>query len=352
MKVLVAGAAGFLGSHVCEVFAQRGAKVVGIDNCTYFELRQAGFDAVAVREYMLKQLAGFGTDLHVGNIVDADLRKLAKGCDLIINCAAQPTITLGFGFEAKDALVNVVGTVRLLDAARDAGAAFINCSTIHVYGNGLNRRVSANSRGDLCIDDARYADGVTESWPVQSGDNMTSLHASKLGAEHYCTVFQQRDGVSVATFRLTGMYGPRQFGGPDHGWMANMAIRAVMERPITVFKPAGQVRDVLYATDAVDAMWRWFAMPSDQRESGIFNIGGGNARALSIRKYLEMLAQLLGTNLNIMVKEPRPYDLHWFVCDVRKASTSFGWEPEIGYRDGTGRMLDWIQAHRALFEEA
>lgn len=349
MKVLVAGAAGFLGSHVCEYYAMAGDQVVGMDNLTYFELGKAGFNPQKVREYMLECLAQYGVEFHCASITDANLRAMARGCDLIVNCAAQPTITLGFGREDKDIMVNILGTARLLDAARWVGAAFINCSTIHVYGNEFNKCVRANTRGDLIPNTRRIQQGVAEDWPLFSGDNVTSLHISKVAAEWYCDLFHRRDEVPVASFRLTGMYGTRQLGGPDHGWMANMAIRAVMGRPITVYRPAGQVRDVLYCTDAVRAMALWSATAEPQRESGIFNIGGGPTCSLSIRQYLEVLAEILGEKPAVVIKSARPYDLHWFVCDNRKAELSFGWTPEVRCKDGIRKMLAWIQGHRDLF---
>jgi len=344
MKVLVTGAAGFLGSHVCEYYRNKGWDVLGIDNLTHHELSRADYHGPAARAYMVHELQDMDAYFVHGDICYLPLLvDMGKGCDYIVHCAAQPTITASNDW--LDTQVNIVGTLNVLGVALNEHIPLLNCSTIHVYGNGCNERLTMNMKGDRLTHSPSSFD---ESHPLLTGNNIRPLHVTKLAAEHFCDVYARRDGLEVATFRLTGMYGPRQFGGPDHGWMANMAIQAVMGRPITVFSPEEQVRDPIYATDVCRAIDLWFE--SSPRQSGPYNIGGGDSRRLSIKQYLTMLEGLVGRHLDVTIAPGRAFDLHYWSTDFAKAQYAFGWTPEIGLKWGVSQLVEWIKQHADMFE--
>ena len=178
---------------------------------------------------------------------------------------------------------------------------------------------------------------------ILQGD-ISPLHASKRCAELYVQAFIETYGLRATTFRLTGMYGPRQFGGMDHGWVANFAIRTVMERPITIFDTGKQVRDILYASDAARAFDLWYK----HGEAGIYNIGGGMNNSISLTECLQYLSEITGKKQDITVAPPRFGDLYYFVCDCTKAAHDFRWKPDVGNRAGLKSLVNWITVNKNI----
>ena len=248
MKVLVTGGCGFLGSHVCEYYACRGDQVISHDNMTKHELERAGFATGKARNHNRDFLAGMGVKLVTADIRDAEqLLDTAAGCDYIIHTAAQPAMTISVEAPALDLSSNVVGTFNVLETARRLGIPVASCATIHVYGNRINETLTEGKTRYV-----RQPQAIGEDHPVLEGV-LTPLHASKAGAELYVRTYIDTYGVEAVSFRLTGIYGPRQFGGEDHGWVANFAVRSVLGRPITIYGTGKQVRDIVFAADVCRA---------------------------------------------------------------------------------------------------
>jgi CDP-paratose 2-epimerase len=152
-------------------------------------------------------------------------------------------------------------------------------------------------------------------------------------------------GLAAAAFRLTGMYGPRQFGGEDHGWVANFVIRTILGLPITVFGTDKQVRDILYVTDAAMAFDSFFKHP----KAGIYNIGGGIGNLISLGECIRTIREITGRKQTMLDKPARLGDLWYFACDISKAGSALGWQPTVSNRDGIGRLIDWVSKNRGLF---
>ncbi len=345
MKVLVTGGAGFLGSHVCEYYRAKGEEVIAYDNMTKHELARTGYNADKARDYMVAFLRGIGASLIVADVRDlARVCESARGADLIVHCAAQPAMTIALEKPLFDLTNNVEGTANVLQAARKHGAAVLNCSTIHIYGTGIN---------DIIVEDKTrykllsYNEGFDESTKTMTGD-ITPLHASKHAAEWYCRAYADSYGLKVATFRLTGMYGPRQFGGEDHGWVANFAIKTLMEYPIKVFGTDKQVRDIIYVKDVVEAIDAWY---KEGAVPGIYNIGGGWPNNISLGECLNLLSELTGIKQNIMLEPARKGDLYYFCCDTTKASLAFNWHKSIKNKDGIINLLEWIMNNKEIFKQ-
>ena len=356
MKVLVTGGCGFLGSHICEHYIKKGWQVVAYDNLTKFEYsRVPYFDIEKVRDYNLELLEALGVVVIVGDIRDKKLlRKYSRSCDYIIHTAAQPAMTIALENPQLDFEVNVQGTLNVLEVCREHGIPMVNCSTIHIYGNGINKSLV----GDPPSEEGRKALGL-ESWrfyryPVSIGENepvltgtLTPLHASKRAAEIYLQTYTDTYGVRAATFRLTGMYGPQQFGGEDHGWVANFAIRTILDLPIKIYGTDMQVRDILYVTDAVGAFDAWHQAGCP---SGTYNIGGGEQCIMSIGMVLGELAKITGKAQNIEMELAREGDLFYFCCDIAKAKTDFGWSPKVLPKEGLERLVEWVEENKGLFK--
>lgn len=343
-KILVTGGCGFLGSYVCEYFQLQGWKVVAYDNLTKFEYSRAGFKD-AVRDYNLNYLKGLDIPVIVADVRDLPtLQKAAKGIDFIAHCAAQPAMTVALESPLLDFYNNVQGTLNVLEAAKEAGAAVINCSTIHMYGN-------ENINDSLDVEGNRFIRGLSprgidETHSLLEGV-VTPLHVSKRAAELYVQTYTESYLLPAATFRLTGIYGPRQFGGEDHGWIANFAIRALLGQPIKVFGTDKQVRDILYVSDAAKAFHMWYKAGCPY---GTFNIGGGPPTATSIKELLAFLEAHVGKKIKSELLDARKGDLWWFVSNSSKAHHDFGWSATTLPGIGLQRLIDWIETERSLFE--
>lgn len=174
---------------------------------------------------------------------------------------------------------------------------------------------------------------------------LSPLHASKRAGELYVQSFTDTYGLKAATYRLSGMYGPRQFGGEDHGWVANFAIRTILGLPIKVFGTDKQVRDILYAQDAARAIDAFFT----HQKPGIYNIGGGSKTSISIHECLDQITEISGKKQSISLEPARHGDLWYFISDISKAKHNLGWEPEVLPPEGIANLIHWIQAESNLF---
>src|SRR3972149_11982238 len=269
MKVLVTGGCGFIGSHVCEYYIKKGDEVISYDNMTKHELVRTGYASDEARNYNWDYLKNIGVKM-----IKADIRNFEElldnthGCDYIIHTAAQPAMTISWEDPQLDFTTNVLGTFNVLVSARKHQIPIASCSSVHVYGPWINDTLKEEETRFT-----RVPVDISEDDQIMNGGRnglISPLHASKASAEHYVKTFADMYGINAATFRFTGIYGPRQFGGEDPGWAANFCIRNVMRWPITIFGNGKQLRDILYAGDAAAA----FLASQRNPVPGTYNIGG------------------------------------------------------------------------------
>jgi len=154
--------------------------------------------------------------------------------------------------------------------------------------------------------------------------------------------------VRAASFRLTGIYGPRQLGGEDHGWVANFSIRNVIGWPVTIFGTGKQVRDILYATDVVQSFIDFF----DQGDAGIYNIGGGEPNVISLLESIELIDRTTDRKTEVRFEDGRFGDLRYFVCNIDRATKNFGWKPKVRPEEGVPMLIEWIRSNRELFSNS
>lgn len=340
MKVLVTGGCGFLGSHICEFHANKGDRVISYDNMTKFELERTGYATQSARDYNWDFLKKLNVEMIRGDVTDFDrLMESSYDVDFIVHTAAQPAMTISLENPGLDLHTNVRGTFNVLEAARKRNIPVGICSTIHVYGNGINENLQEQQ--------TRYTRdpvGIDESHPIMEG-TLTPLHASKRAAELYAEAYIASYGVRTAIFRLTGLYGPRQFGGEDHGWVANFAIRALTGKPLRIFGTGKQVRDIIYATDVARAFQAFY----ENGKPGIYNIGGGPDYALSLLECIDLIGAILGKRPEIIFEKERIGDLRYFVCDINKAKSELNWEPSVTPHQGVRNLIEWLTSEQYLF---
>jgi CDP-paratose 2-epimerase len=341
MKVFVTGGCGFLGSHVCEFYARRGDDVISFDNMTKHELIRTGYVADRARNYNWDFLSGLGVEMVEGDIRNyPQMLETAQGCDFIVHTAAQPAMTMSIEAPDLDFTSNVEGTYNVLKVAREWKIPVASCSSVHVYGNAINDTLVEGETRYL-----RTPAEIDEDHPTLTGI-LTPLHASKRAAEIYLQTFVDSYKIEAASFRLTGLYGPRQFGGEDHGWVANFTIRSVLGWPITVFGTGKQVRDILFPSDAVAAFHAFY----EQRKSGVYNVGGGEKHSISLQECIDLIGEIIGTKPTVRLEDKRLGDLWYFICDISKAKRELGWEPKVAPQEGVRQLIDWVRGNIDCFK--
>jgi CDP-paratose 2-epimerase len=339
-RVLVTGGCGFVGSWVCEYYIKRGIEVISYDNMTKHELMRTGYNVERSRNYNWEYLEKLGVKLVKADIRDREeLFEYTSGCDFIVHTAAQPAMTISIENPELDFTTNVLGTINVLEAAKKFNIAVVSCATIHVYGNEINKELKEEKTRYV-----RKPIQIDETYPI-TGGILTPLHASKSSADIYVRAYADTYKVKAASFRLTGLYGPRQFGGEDHGWVANFCIRAILDLPITIYGTGKQLRDILYVSDVVKAFDAFYKNPV----GGVYNIGGGRKNMISLLECIKMIENILGKKIEVNFAEERLGDLKYFVCDIKKARKILGWEPEVKPLEGIKKLIEWVEENKELF---
>jgi CDP-paratose 2-epimerase len=278
-------------------------------------------------------------------MIKADIRNFeelmdhAHGCDYIVHTAAQPAMTISWEKPRLDITTNVIGTFNVLEAARKLKIPVASCATIHIYGNKINESLTEGQSRYL-----REPESIDEAYPTLEG-NISPLHASKSAADTYVKAYIDTYNIEAASFRLTGIYGTRQFGGEDHGWVANFSIRSILGRSITIFGTGKQLRDIIYAADVCEAFDAFYRL----RKPDIYNIGGGPKTAISLLECIDMLADITGIKPNLLYEPARYGDLSYFVCDCSKAEKRLGWSPKVMPHEGMEKLVTWIRQNRSVF---
>ena len=338
--VLVTGGCGFLGSHVCEYYFNKGWNVISYDNMTKHELSRTGFAADSARMHNYDFLRNLGVEMVVADVTDFDaLNKFAERSDYIVHTAAQPAMTISWEEPRLDFESNLLGSFNVLEVARKLKIPAALCASVHVYGNDIN--------SELTEGDERYVrtpEAIDEGYPTLGG-TLTPLHATKAGGDIYVQTYIDTYNVDACSFRLSGIYGTRQFGGEDHGWVANFAIRSVYDRTINVFGSGKQVRDVVYVTDVCEAFDAFYK----SRKSGVYNIGGGISTSISLLQSIDIIEEINGVRPDVNHAEDRHGDLRYFVCDIQKAKNLMGWQPKIMPKEGISLLIEWIRDNKEIF---
>jgi CDP-paratose 2-epimerase len=173
---------------------------------------------------------------------------------------------------------------------------------------------------------------------------------SKGAGDQYVRDYARIYDLPTVVFRQSCIYGPRQFGVEDQGWVAWFIIAAVLGRPITIYGDGKQVRDVLYIEDLLDAYDAAVAQ-IDRAAGEIYNIGGGPENVLSVwREFGPLLGRLLGHRIEVSWDDWRPGDQRIYVSDIRKAGSELAWQPKVDVETGVRRLYDWVVGNRELFE--
>ena len=338
---LVTGGAGFIGSNYVYRLLKRGDHPVIYDN-----LSRGG--ARANLDWLAKDFGEQAFDLVVGDVTDAQhLVEAARGADVIIHLAGQVAVTTSVTSPRQDFEANALGTFNALEAARrsDRDPVFVYASTNKVYGEMQEVQV---------VEEAtrwRYAaleHGCSETQPL---DFHSPYGCSKGAGDQYVRDYARIYGLRTVVFRQSCIYGPRQFGIEDQGWLAWMIIAAVTGRQITIYGDGKQVRDVLHVDDLLDAYDAAIA-DIDVAKGQVYNIGGGTQNVLAVwSEFGPLLEKMLGKVIPVARADWRPGDQRVFYADYGKAQRELGWAPKIDLQDGIQRLIKWVKENQGLFEQ-
>ncbi len=340
MRILITGGAGFIGCNLAAASIRAGHHVTLFDN-----LSRRGS---AANLAWLRDAFGEAFAFVQGDIRDhsAILRAMA-GQEAVYHLAAQTAVTTSVTDPRPDFEINALGTFNVLEAARQAGhdPVFIYASTNKVYG-GMEDALAQELATRYILPD--YPEGVSEARPL---DFHSPYGCSKGAADQYVRDYSRIYGLRSVVFRQSCIYGQRQMGVEDQGWVAWFVIAAVTGKPITIYGDGKQVRDLLHVDDLVRA----FQLATERigvTQGQAYNLGGGPTNTLSIwAEFGPLLSELTGREvLPAAFRDWRPGDQPVFVADIRKAAAEFGWAPQISVRQGIARLHAWVLANRALFD--
>ncbi len=323
-----------------ERLVRDGHEVIVIDN-----LSRKG------TESNLAYLQGIGAF----TFVRADLRDAAaieavfkehQGIDTVIHLAGQVAVTTSVKDPREDFEINALGTFNVLEGIRLSGQKplVIYSSTNKVYG-GMEHIVIDELEDRYAYRD--YPLGIPETELL---DFHSPYGCSKGAADQYIRDYHRIYDIPTVVFRQSCIYGYRQFGVEDQGWVAWFVIAAVLGKDISIYGDGKQVRDVLFIEDLVNA----YLMAAENRDKvagKIFNVGGGPEFTMSVwREFGPMIENTIGRSIPVTYGEWRPGDQPCYISDIRKVKEELGWEPKVSVQEGVQRLVKWVSDNRRLFE--
>jgi CDP-paratose 2-epimerase len=342
MRTLVTGGLGFIGCNLTDRLLREGHEVVILDN--------------ASRNGTLNNLHWLEEN-HRGKFhwIQGDTRDTAaveeaiQGAGTVFHFAAQVAVTTSVQNPQDDFSTNAQGSLNVLEAARHQSRKpiVVFTSTNKVYGGMDQVRVEEKETRYAMPD---FPKGIPESLPL---DFHSPYGCSKGSADQYVHDYFRIYGLQTVVFRMSCIYGSRQFGNEDQGWVAHFVLTALQNGSLTIYGDGKQVRDLLYIDDLVDAFL--LAVGRIDRTAGeIYNIGGGPSNAISVwTECSKHLAKAVKQMPSVQFADWRPGDQKIYISDIRKAARDFGWQPKISIPEGLDRLAAWAEeAARILTQYA
>jgi CDP-paratose 2-epimerase len=325
---IVTGSAGLIGSEAVQFFAKQGLDIAGIDN----DMRRVFFGEEASTSWRRRELERsipayrhYATDIRDKDGIESIFRRYGKSTKLVLHAAAQPSHDWAAREPHTDFDVNAVGTLNVLEAARQfcPGAVFIFTSTNKVYGDTPNSLplVEMETRWELPSSHPWGRHGIDET--MSTDRTLHSLFgASKVAADVMVQEYGRYFGINTVCFRGGCLTGPGHSGAALHGFLAYLVKCVAANRPYTVLGYKGkQVRDNIHAFDMVSAMWEFFRNPQPGK---VYNMGGGRQANCSVLEALKICEKLVGRPAKwTYVEGNRRGDHIWWISDTRAFKNAY-----------------------------
>ncbi|MFC0410739.1 SDR family NAD(P)-dependent oxidoreductase [Roseomonas elaeocarpi] len=341
--ILVTGGAGFIGSNLADRLASEGHDVLVFD-----ALMRRGVERNLewLRARHPERITTMVADVRDGDA----LREAVRDASAVFHLAAQVAVTTSLTDPGADFDINLRATFELLDLLRQRGEAVpvVFASTNKVYGDLAD--VALERVGDAYqpSDPAVRARGIGEARPL---DFHTPYGCSKGAADQYVLDYGRSFNIPTAVLRMSCIYGQRQMGTEDQGWVAHFLIRALRGEAISIYGDGYQVRDVMDVGDAVAAyVAAWQRI--DAVRGRAFNLGGGPANAVSLRQVLAAITEIVGHPVETSFSGWRAGDQHYYVSDTTEATRALGLGRARPWREGLAALADWLRSQHGIAARA
>jgi CDP-paratose 2-epimerase len=342
VKILVTGGAGFIGSNLSNYYLNKGYEVTVFDN-----LSRKGTEKNLewLRSTHKKKLTFIKGDIRNFN----SLLNVTKDVDIIFHTAAQVAVTTSLKNPREDFEINALGTFNVLESSRqnNTDPIIIFCSTNKVYGNNVNVIPIVEKETRYEFSNSKFIDGIPEDFPADANEH-TPYGSSKYAADVLMRDFSAVYDMKTVTFRCSCIYGTRQFGNEDQGWVAHFTISSILNRPIIIYGNGKQVRDILFIDDLIKA----FETASEhikKTKGQAFNIGGGPNNTISLLELIDLLENFTKNKIKFTFDDWRPFDQNVYISDIKKAKKTFNWEPKNTKEEGIKKLFDWISSEKKTF---
>ncbi len=329
-RILITGCAGFIGSNMAEHFHKQGWEVFGIDNFSR--------NGVEENARILKDL---GIYIHRGDIRGGGDFAVIPKVDAVINLAANPGIPWSIKDPIYDASTNIMGALNVFEFARKCGACVIQASTNKVYSDEINEiwLKKLKTRYEYSKD---FEFGIPEDFPMDGrGKPHSPYGCSKAAADLYAQEYNTTFNVPTVVCRMSAIYGPRQMGVSEQGWVTWFMKAKKDNLPLEIFGNGLQVRDLLYIKDLCEL---YYLLVDDimKYRGQVFNVGGGPGNTLSLLEMIGWLDKLGGKKLKLKFKDWRVADHKIYISDIRKVAKVTGWQPKTTISEGLEKTWEWV----------
>jgi len=342
VRILITGGAGFVGSNLADFFLKNDSEVLCFDNL-YRKGTEKNLE-------WLKENHKKNFSFIKGDIRSFDsLKEASRDVDVIFHTAAQTAVTTSLKDPRNDFEINALGTFNLLEAARQSNTdpIIIYTSTNKVYGDNVNAIPLKEKETRYEFDDEKFKLGIPEDFSTDA-DEHTPYGCSKYLGDVYMRDYYKIFGLKTITFRMSCIYGTRQFGNEDQGWVVHFIISSIFDKPLTIFGDGKQVRDILFISDLVNLFD--IAIEKINKIKGqTFNIGGGSKNTCSLLELIQLIDELTDKKSKITHDDWRPSDQKVYISNISKVKKEINWEPEISVKEGVKKLIEWVEKNKNLF---
>jgi len=347
--ILITGGIGFIGSHAAEAFSDLGYNVIIIDNLSRPQINLKEIKEIPYNWTFLTQNYPLITKIKqdVRSPKMLDLIQEFKP-QIILHAAGQTSAVGSVENPQNDFDNNVNGLFNVLESARRVGCVkdFLYLSTNKVYGSRVNAI-------PLQEEELRYQpadpsqEGIDEQFPIDQSKH-TPYGISKLAGDLYVQEYGYLYAMNTVVFRQSCIYGARQFGFVEQGWISHLLINAINNKPITIYGNGKQVRDILYIDD-LTRLFTTYVEWAQRPKTQVYNIGGGLKFSLSLLEAIRYIEELLGRKIELKYEAERPGDQRSYVSKIGKIESALGWHPTITPKEGIRRAYEWHQKQQEIF---
>jgi len=338
-KTLITGGLGFIGSNLSDyLLSKTEDNVIIIDNFSRPNV-------IRNKEWLeQKYRNNFRLKIIKGDIRHIEaLKKNMTDVTKIYHLAAQVAVSSSISNPLLDFETNAYGTLNVLECARQLNTdpSLIFTSTNKVYGSLEEYEIIEE---ETRYDFEKLKHGISETIPL---DPFSPYGCSKYCADSYVKDYQRIYGLKTLIFRMSCIYGSRQFGTEDQGWVAHFIISSILNKELTIYGNGKQVRDILFIDDLINA-FQLALNHIDQIKGQVYNMGGGPKNTISLLELIETLERLVIRKIECKFRDWRPGDQRVYYSNIQKAKRDFNWEPQITREIGIQKLFNWVQTNIKL----